>query len=59
MSFSWGHWYFCFRRLVISALGFKARVDPCVLSCLCDGHIHLFDPHTSVIFVLSRSYTFD
>ena len=26
-SFSWGHWYSCFRLLVTSALGFKARVD--------------------------------
>ena len=27
-SFSCGHWYPCFRPLVMSALGFKARVDP-------------------------------
>ena len=27
-SFSWGYWYPCFRLLVTSALGFKARVDP-------------------------------
>ena len=35
MSFLWGHWYPCFRLLVMSALGFKARVDiACMLSCL-------------------------
>ena len=35
MSFSWGHWYPCFRLLMTSALGFKARVDlSCTLSCL-------------------------
>ena len=35
-SFSWGHWYPCFGLLVMSALGFKARVDPfCViLTCV-------------------------
>ena len=26
-SFLWGHWYPCFRLLITSALGFKARVD--------------------------------
>ena len=35
-SFSWGHWYPCFGLLVMSALGFKARVDfslACFLAC--------------------------
>ena len=27
MSFLWGHWYPCFGLLVMSALGFKARVE--------------------------------
>ena len=27
-SFRWGHWYTCFGLLVMSALGFKTRVDP-------------------------------
>ena len=31
-SFLWGHWYPCFGFLVMSALGFKARVD--FLTCL-------------------------
>ena len=31
-SFLWGHWYPCFRLLMMSALGFKARMDPS-LSC--------------------------
>ena len=36
-SFSWGHWYPCFGLLVVSALGFKARVDAffaCFLACV-------------------------
>ena len=35
MSFLWGHWYLCFGLLVMSALGFKARVDSlaCFLAC--------------------------
>ena len=35
-SFLWGHWYPCFGLLVISALGFKARVDPlaCFVACV-------------------------
>ena len=42
-SFSWGYWYPCFGLLVMSALGFKARVDPfCMLPCLCDPQIHLW-----------------
>ena len=35
--FLWGHWYPCFRLLVTSTLGFKARVDPSlarVLACM-------------------------
>ena len=41
-SFLWGHWYPCFGPLVMSALSFKARVDPfCVFSYLCDLQIHL------------------
>ena len=36
MSFLWGHWYPCFRLLVTSALGYKARVDSLVhfLACM-------------------------
>ena len=36
MSFLWGHWYPCFGLLVMSALGFKARVDSlaCFLACV-------------------------
>ena len=37
-SFSWGHGYHCFGLLMISDLGFKARMDPWQLS--------LFDPCT-------------
>ena len=36
-SFLWGHWYPCYGLLVMSALGFKARVDPslvCFVSCV-------------------------
>ena len=35
-SFLWGHWYPCFGRLVMSALGSKDRVDSlaCMLPCL-------------------------
>ena len=35
-SFFWSHWCPCFRFLVMSALGFKARMDPllvCFLTC--------------------------
>ena len=35
-SFLWVHWYPCFGLLVMSALGFKTRVDPslvCLLAC--------------------------
>ena len=35
--FSCGHWYPCFRLLVTSPLGFKARVDPllvCFVACV-------------------------
>ena len=33
--FLWDHWYLCFGLLVMSAVGFKARVDPfaCMLPC--------------------------
>ena len=37
MSFLWGHWYPCFGLLMMSALGFKARVDfllVCFLACV-------------------------
>ena len=33
-SFLWDHWCPCFGPLVISALGFKARVDPFLLTCV-------------------------
>ena len=32
--FVWGHWYPCFGFLVMSALGFKARVDPLLSTLL-------------------------
>ena len=41
-SYSWDHWYPYFGLLVMSALGFKARVDPfCMLSHLFDPQIHI------------------
>ena len=36
-SFLWGQWYPCFGLLVMTALGFKARVDPwlaCFVACM-------------------------
>ena len=38
-SFSWGHW--CFRLLVMSALSFKARVDPLHAFSPCDPQIQI------------------
>ena len=37
-SFLWGHWYPCFGLLVMSPLGFKARVD----SLICTWQRHIF-----------------
>ena len=36
-SFLWGHWYPCYRLLMMSVLGFKVRVNPllaCFLTCV-------------------------
>ena len=37
----WGHWYHCFGFLVMSALGFKARVDPSLACVQWIPQIHL------------------
>ena len=44
-SFLWGHWYPCFGLLVMSPLGFKARVGSLICTwwrCTCFPEIHLW-----------------
>ena len=43
--FLWGHWYPCFGLLMMSALGFKARVDPSDSPLVCDTCWRLGSQH--------------
>ena len=43
---SWGHWYPCFRFLVTSPLGFKARVGS-ILFAFCRGECNVHSPRST------------
>ena len=56
MSFFWGHWYTCFRFLVTSPLGFKARVGSALFAIFAEANVMYIPPDSPLVLHLLTSW---
>ena len=56
MSFFWGHWYPCFGFLVMSPLGFKARVSSALFAIFAEANVMYIPQDSPLVLHLPTSW---
>ena len=56
MSFFWGHWYPCFGFLVMSPLGFKARVASALFAIFVEANVMYIPQDSPLVLHLLTSW---
>ena len=56
MSFFWGHWYPCFGFLVMSPLGFKARVGSALFTIFAEANVMYIPQDSPLVLHLPTSW---
>ena len=56
MSFFWGHWYPCFGFLVMSPLGFKARVGSALFAIFVEANVMYIPQDSPLVLHLPTSW---
>ena len=56
MSFFWGHWYPCFGFLVMSPLGFKARVGSALFTIFAEANVMYIPQNSPQVLHLPTSW---
>ena len=56
MSFFWGHWYPCFGFLVMSPLGFKARVGSALFAFFAEANVMYIPQDSPLVLHLLTSW---